>query len=157
MTTTGLALPDAPKPARRKSRVTPATLEAREAKRIERLRKSFERVTTKAKSDITKAITKGKPAFELESRVPQREACFRDLRSRLTSLKDDARASQAVMPLWEDFLSWATTQQLAITLQPRGLGDVTASRWYVCIKAGPIRTVTQRRKERAVPFGNRLQ
>jgi hypothetical protein len=153
MTTTIQTVSDTKKPARRKSRVTPEMLEAREAKRIERLRKSFERVTVKAQSDITKAIKKGKPAYEFESRVPEREACFRDLRSRLTSLKDDERAALAVMPLWESFLSWASTQQLAISLQPRGFGDVTASRWYVAIKAGPVRKVPLRTKGRAVPFG----
>ena len=154
-TQAGQAVSDAPR--RKRRAVTPAQLEVREAKRVERLRKSFERVTVKAKSDILKAIKKGKPSYDIESRVPEREACFGQLRTRLVSLREDERAARVLMPMWENFVDWAATEQLAIQLQPRGIGHATGSRWYVCIKAEPLRKPAQQRPIRpARPFG-RLQ
>lgn len=152
MKTIGQSQAVAAKP-RRKRVATPEQLEARENRRVERLRKSFERVTVKAKSDITKALLKGKPSYEIESRVPQREACFGQLRSRLKTLQEDARAATAVMPLWNEFVSWAEAEKLAIQLQPRGIGVSTDARWYVCIKAEPLRKTPERkpRPERSAP------
>jgi hypothetical protein len=142
-----------PKP-RRKAVPTAEQLEAREAKRVERLRKSFVRVTTKAKSDITKALKKGKPHYEVESRVPVREACFADLYSRLQSIRTDARASAVVMPLWDEFTNWATGEKLDIKLQPRGFGVGEDARWYVSIRAEPLKTRPVRPPKRSKqPFG----
>lgn len=139
MPTADKTLKTTPAKPRRKATPTPAQLEARELRSIERLRKSFERVTTKARSDITKAIKKGKPHYEVESRVPVREACYQDLYSRLKVLQTNERAAAVVMPLWNAFTDWATNEKLDIKLQPRGLGVGPDAKWYVSIRAEPLR------------------
>jgi hypothetical protein len=129
-----------PAKPRRKPTPTAAQLEAREVKRIERLRRSFERVTKRAKKDILLAIKKGKPHYEVESRVFKREACYQDLYSRLKALQGNERTAEVILPVWNAFTEWATGEKLDIKLQPCGLGvNTPEARWYVSIRAQPLR------------------
>ena len=137
MTTLGQRLKASSEAFNKKMCYTPEQVEAREARRVETLRKSLMRVLEKAKTDIRKAIDAGKPAHEVCSRVPEREACYRLLKERFGWLKYDPRAEPVLRPLWEAFVLWTLSEQLEVSLQPYTCGEGLLARQYVRIRVQP--------------------